>query len=116
MLRKGAISVNYFDSNFSIELKRRNVFADSSFPLDWEAFKKNIDSKTQVANKTESSKSSKPDDTPILPGQNSDFNRARDILRNSPKEAMVVCEVVPVLIPVGSLFLPHEYDAIPDAQ
>lgn len=37
MSRKGATSINYTDPNSSFELRRRNVLAESSLPLDWAA-------------------------------------------------------------------------------
>lgn len=45
-----------------------------------------------------------------------DFKRAQEITQRVPNKGIIICEVMPRLIPIATLFLSSEYDAIPTAQ
>lgn len=116
--RTASKTIGYADPDFAIELERRNVFvATDAYSTDWEATKRRIErprtNQTELQAATESVAPSRP----FLPrGTISNIDHAKRVALVAPNASIVTTEVVPSLVPVGSLLLSKEFDAITDSQ
>lgn len=111
--RTASKTISYTDPEFVVELERRNVFeASKAFPTDWDLTKQKIERTRTDKQDLQAAAPSR-----FLPrGTTATLDHARMVALNAPNESIVTTEVVPSLVPVGSLLLSKEYDAITDSQ
>lgn len=111
--RTASKTIGYTDPDFAVELERRDVFvAFDAYSTDWDSTKRRIEQ--PITDETELLAAPS---RPVLPrGTIANIEHAKKVTLVAPNESIVTTEVVPSLVPVGSLLLSKEYDAITDSQ